>query len=520
MGMDSYKISDGVIMKNGYYIILTILVFAGSIAGVEIADLSWNEPVVQSNINLSWLQERNETVQLAENQANGYDFALSDWSKFTGSIGKYFRKKDNGRFFNYQLPERKDIFNISMSLLAGIDLTYNDNEPYNFQFYGLRTEGEIGKNLFFYSEMWSGHFNIYELSDLSNSPLIDSWSKHSGSQRTIDNVTGKMLYRSNFADIGIGRGKYEIGSNIGGSVILNDHANDYGYFNLDLKLGDFRFSVMNASLVPDSTTSISGEGYADFDYLENKYLAIHKIDWRRGEKLHIFIGEEAVYGGRAPELSYLMPFTIMRIAEHNLGNPDNMLIFAGFDAQISKANTLYFNLILDEMRKAELTTNWWGNKYAMQLGDAAEFDLGFWKRAVFEITMVRPWIYTHEAMITKYSHDGRCLGFPEGSNLIQTAMEVNFVFTERLKFDLNTAFIRQGHTGANWEANYLSEITDIDNEKTALLEGNPENRYKFTGIVSWQLLEHHFLKAGFRRTIFEDSDENYWKAYFSFITRY
>ncbi|MCF7919996.1 MAG: hypothetical protein K9N06_08800 [Candidatus Cloacimonetes bacterium] len=507
-------------MRRFYGILLIFFISVNFLAAETGEDLSWNVPAVSSRIRHSWLQEKSEVLQAGAAETSDYDFALENWQKFSGSWRKYFRVNDNSSFFYYGKQNKGIKFALNMSLQAGVDCSISSGKPYNFMFYGLNTAGRIGENLFFHSDMWTGHFSHDNSDIMNNSPLIDGWTKHKDDQIFIDNVKGKLLYRSEYLEAAVGRGKYEIGSNIGGSIILADYCNEYGYLNLDLKLGDFQFSVFNASLVPDSTTQISGSGFADFTYLENKYLTLHKVDWRKCDKVHVFIGESVIYGGRALELSYQIPFSLLRVTEHNLGDPDNMLIFAGFDAEISSHNRFYFNLILDELRKAEITTDWWGNKYALQAGNAVELNWGFWQRTVMEFTLVRPWLYTHDTMLTKYSHDKHGLGFPEGSNLIQAALEMNFSFSERLALDMNAAFIRQGNTGSNWEANYNSEIPDIDEYETALLAGDPENRIKLQAVISWQPLAHHYLKAGFKDVLDETAGSDEWEIYFSFLTRY
>ncbi|MDP8210856.1 MAG: hypothetical protein P9M05_08575 [Candidatus Stygibacter australis] len=479
-------------------------------------DLSWNKPAVQNKLEFSWLQDTDEIIPLSIHPSSPkYDLAINGWHKFVSSLGRYISiKDDKGSFFIYH-PGKGSNSYLQVKLRAGVDYSVISDSSYSFSHYGWDMQGRIGKRLYFYSQFWTGHFSEQSVLVRDNSPLIDSWVKYQDDMMYLDNIRGKLLYSGKYLDAALGRGKYEIGSNIAGSIILDDSCNDYGYFNFDLKLGDFRFSVLNASLTADSSSVNDSEYYEDYQYNEDKYLTIHKLDWKPSDKLHLFMGEEVIYGSHSVEASYLLPFNFIRAAEHNLGDHDNVMIFAGWEWMCHQNFLTYGNLVLDELRKSEIAGDWWGNKYAVQVGDS--FNLGA-HRLTLEFTAVRPWLYTHKSIFTRYSHDKKGLGFPEGSNLMQIATALDLQISSRLKLNSIAAFIRQGERGNNWSLNYQDEITDIDNEETKWFEGNPQNRYKLQGVITWQPLAHHWLKLGVDAEL--KTDDNSTELYFSWLTRY
>ncbi|MDP8219864.1 MAG: hypothetical protein P9X26_00845 [Candidatus Stygibacter frigidus] len=501
---------------NKFFIFLFIFFIVSALWSEEVKDLAWNKPAVQSELEFSWLQDSDETIPLSFYPSfKKYDLAINGWQKFVNNLKKYVSRKDeNGAFFIYK-PEGNSDSYLLCKLQAGADYSANSDNNYYLPHYGWDIQGRIGKRTYFYSQFWTGHFS--EQSDFvrDNSPLIDSWLKYKDDVIYLDNIRGKLLYCGKYLEAALGRGKYEIGSNIAGSIILDDICNDYGYFDLDLKLGDFRFSVLNANLTADSSSVNHSNEYEDYRYNEDKYLTIHKLDWTPSEKLHLFMGEEVIYGSHGIETSYLMPLNFIRAAEHNLGDHDNVIIFAGWEWVWHHNFLTYGNLVLDELRKAKIAGDWWGNKYAVQVGDS--FELGD-HRLTLEFTAVRPWLYTHKSIFTCYSHDKKGLGFPEGSNLIQIATALDLQITNRLKINSLAAFIRQGERGNIWSLNYQDEITDIDNEETKWFAGNPQNRYKLQSVITWQPLAHHWIKLGVNAIL--ESEDNSTELYLSWLTKY
>ncbi|MCK5052512.1 MAG: hypothetical protein KAS53_12375, partial [Candidatus Cloacimonetes bacterium] len=304
-----------------------------------------------------------------------------------------------------------------------------------------------------------------------------------------------------YGSLTIGRGTHIIGNNIGGSVILHDACNDYGYFSGKLDLKKFSISLMHGTLIPDST-NVNDLGELIYNDYNDKYIAVKKLDWKPNSKFHFFAGEEVVYGGRSIDPSYLLPQTFLRATEHNLRDRDNVLIFGGVNLKPSAASTFYLNFIFDELSKSKIFTDWWGNKYAIQLGKSYLFNKKKNTRFTLEFTAIRPWMYTHKILHNKYSHDGIGLGFLDGSNLIQIAGELNHGLFKCLTVNIHSSFTKQGSLGNDFSINYETRPDD----SAYWLEGENTEKFEIRTVLKWQPLTHHRILFGHLATIIDNHD--------------
>ena len=506
-------------------IVLFLLLYAISIFA-QYRNISWNSPQLTSNNSISFLEKNLDESKLFTmknitvlRESSTFNFALFSWHDFKHSVDNFFSQNDSSNFLLYHTPDYhfKETKNfgypkistihpsipprslLRFSLITGSDFAVKDDTNYYFAYYGTKLSGYINRRLFFYGYWWAGHF-AGDTDYARSSPLIDSWTQNSSDsdQIHLDNITGKISYigKGDFWSASVGRGKYEIGSNIGGSIILNDDCNDYGYFSNKFIFKELYISFLHATLIPDSTN------YEDIKKYTDKFLVVHKIGWTPNNNFELFLGEEVIYGNRNIEVSYLLPLTFWRATEHNLADRDNVLIFAGMNWKPINKNLIYFNFILDELRKSEIFGDWWGNKYALQMGNSYTFDQQRNLKLSLEFTAIRPWVYTHKILHNKFSHDDIGLGFPDGSNLIQFAGEFNFDIQKNLNFNINSSFTRQGSLGNNFSINY----NDRPSDKAEWLEGDITNRLSICPVITWQPLAHHRLKVGLTSIQIEEED--------------
>jgi hypothetical protein len=470
-----------------------LLVFIILILDAQNCDLSWNQPLVYSKNFLSFLETnlnedelfRNEMNSLSEDQSD-MTFALSSLSCFQQAVKNFFSPHDRSNFLYYKTPPESML---KLNIVAGYDRFLSGQYDYSFLHYGTIFSGYISRRLFFYGFWWSGQFSG-DNDEAENSFITDSWFKYSEDDNLIfmDNISGRLTYRGkgDFWSLSLGRGKYQIGSNINGSIILNNNCNDYGYISSKIDLNKFYVSFLHASLIPDSTNVSNDNIFAD------KYLAIHKFGWTPTENFELFWGEEVIYANRSIDVNYLIPQVFWRAVEHNLNDRDNALIFMGMNWSPVEDHILYFNFLLDEFKRSEIFSNWWGNKYAFQLGGSFLFSKLHEGSFNLEFTAVRPWLYTHFILENKFSHSDRPLGFPDGSNLIQFSSEFNYNIRRNLNLNVKTSYTRQGSVGNSYTINYNSRPSD----KADWLEGDITDNFKISPILTWQFMYHHNLKAG------------------------
>ncbi|MDP8269650.1 MAG: hypothetical protein P9L97_13080 [Candidatus Tenebribacter davisii] len=503
--------------------ILLILIAFYSISIVA-SEIDWNTTEIKSQNHFSFLEEKfNDDIYLKLKNDNNTDvtktnLAVASWSNFRNAIVNFFSNEAIPSHFleiqtpykavtsinnipNNSIPPRSSFY---FNIITGVDYFSNlqDKEHYSYVYNGTKLFANISDHLFIDGYWWSGHFTgDDEL--FTTSPIFDSWSQTNddNSQTSLDNVSGKIVYKNQFGSLIVGRGTHVIGNNIGGSVILNDACNDYGYFSGKLDFSKFSISLMHGTLIPDST-NVNELGIPINKDYSDKYIAVKKIDWLPNSKLHFFAGEEVLYGGRDIDPSYLLPQTFLRATEHNLRDRDNVLIFCGMNLNPVSQNTIYLNFIFDELTKSKIFTNWWGNKYAVQLGNSYLINKEREARFTIEFTAVRPWIYTHKILHNKYSNDGIGLGFPDGSNLVQIAGEFNYKFLKNLSGNIHGSYTRQGSLGNDFTINYETRPDDTAN----WLEGANTEKIMLRSIIRWQPLTHHNLLIGHAITRADNND--------------
>ena len=506
-------------MKKIFAILIVLYSF-----NVVASEIEWNTTHITSQSYFSFLEETfeadaylNPIVKPANYTQS--ELATSSLPSFRNAVIKFFSnekipshflhictpdklsKKPGNSINNYNLPFNSYLY---FKLFTGAEYFSNStrNTNYSYVYYGTKLFADINNTLYIDSFWWTGHFDGDE-EFFRTSPIMDSWSQHPNEdeQISVDNASGKIVYKKKYVYLSIGRGKHIIGNNIGGSIILNDACNDYGYFSGKLDFKKFSISMMHGTLVPDSTNvdHIGEPIYKDYN---DKYLVIKKLDWKPSIHLHFYAGEEVVYGGRSIDPSYLLPQTFLRATEHNLQDRDNVLVFGGVNFIPFSQNTFYANFILDELSRSKIFTDWWGNKYAIQVGNSYLFNSKNNSRITFEFTAVRPWLYTHKILHNKYSHDGIGLGFPDGSNLIQFSSELNYKLLSCLTGNIHSSYTKQGSLGNDFSINYETRPDDTAD----WLEGDKTEKIEVRTIFKWQPLTHHRLLFGHSAYKIDEND--------------
>ena len=489
------------------------------------SEIDWNTVQIKSQNHFSLLEETFSDFDYLEPKIKPANYtrsklATSSLSNFKSAVINFFSNEKvpshflqihtHNNFVNNQLLQniRNDYLpansNLFFNLFTGADYFSNSTQKnkYSYVYYGTKLFANINNTLFIDSYWWTGHFEGDEVF-FKTSPILDSWSQQSNenAQTSVDNVSGKIVYKKDFVLLTVGRGKYIIGNNIGGSIILNDACNDYGYFSGKLDFRKFSISLLHGTLIPDST-NVDNLGEPIYKDYNDKYIVVKKLDWRPTTQLHFFAGEEVIYGGRSIDPSYLLPQTFLRATEHNLRDRDNVLVFGGMNFEPFSKNIFYVNLVLDELSRSKIFTDWWGNKYAIQVGNSYQLNSNNKSRFTIEFTAVRPWMYTHKILHNKYSHDGIGLGFPDGSNLIQLSGELNYKFFKRLAANIHSSYTKQGSLGKEFSINYESRPDDTAD----WLEGEITEKIEVKTVIKWQPLTHHKILLGHSVSKIDEND--------------
>ena len=466
---------------------------------------SWQLPEIYSKVNISYLKGNYELKfeEVTGEEKDGYKHVLRSKSDFIQSFCDYIALRNSTRsLFHYDTPNSY----FDAKIAGYLDYRMVDEDGYFFGGWGMDIKANIKNSILLETNWWKGHYlgdTVLAKSDY----LVDSWYKSNDGKNdvsNIDNITASLTHYTENSLLTIGRGRYLIGNNISGSIILNNSSDDYGYYSMRFNAGDFAYSIMQGSMVPVLVDTL----YYPDKRMVDKYVALHQLEWRY-KGLNLFLGEEIVYGNRSYDPNYMIPLGFWRISEHLQWDRDNVLIFAGGSLKL-KNTTLYGNLILDELSKSKLFSNWWGNKWAVQGGISQQFVdfIGTTPRITVEVTVVRPWLYTHKYYWNYFSHAEKTLGYELGTNLINYALELNLPLKEIGSLDINCAYTRQGSYANDytWDYGELIPVADSDDFETKLLAGKIVDTVRLESVFSFELLEHHFLKLSLINEFNLDAD--------------
>lgn len=390
---------------------------------------------------------------------------------------------------SYRHPLLKADFNV----YAGYEADFPEDGNYDFWYKGWRLNAMAGERVFMRTDWYNGAYHG-DLDMAETDELIDGYYKRFNGHIQLDNINGELAYRSDKLNLALGRGRFQVGNSISGSIILNDHVNDYAYLLAEATLGKFRLSMMHGSLIADSVYAYTPNSTVNALNYPDKFIALHQLSYFPGPSLELFMGESVVYGNRGLDLNYLLPNSFWRATEHNQHDRDNVMIYAGSNYSIGEGTLIYAQFALDEFSYSKFFTNWWGNKYALQTGINQAIPTG---KISLELSAVRPYTYAHFMNHTMYSHDGRPLGYPQGSNLLDISVEANLDILPFCELDTGFSWRKRGSAGSSWQDNYHEIFAgQIDDAETTWFAGKQSNEIQLRSSLTIPILAHNRLLVG------------------------
>ena len=207
--------------------------------------------------------------------------------------------------------------------------------------------------------------------------------------------------------------------------------------------------------------------------------------------------------GNRIDLSYLLPTVFIRASGFSNAKVDNRNLYGGINLRSANDLTLYATMLFDELTFKQLLSNWWGNKYAIQIGTSWN-PPPLWQsekpRLGLEFTAVRPWTYTHYANVSMFSHDGRLLGYPKGANLLDVTAELNLPLPWNSRWDSQFSCTWQGSRGNDWRVNYRDEFPSsiVNTAQAYWLEGDLSVTPVWQNTLRIGIMAHQVLLLGHR----------------------
>ncbi|WP_456315509.1 hypothetical protein [Pseudomonas shirazensis] len=221
---------------------------------------------------------------------------------------------------------------------------------------------------------------------------------------------------SKFFDLQLGYGRNFIGDGYR-SLLESDGASPYPYFKINTTFWKIKYTntyMWLKDVRPDVTVD---KTYA------SKYMANHYLSWNVSNKLNMGFFESVVWtdtNNRGFDVNFVNPIIFYRSVEFaSSSRSGNALL--GMSAKYKWSNdvNLYGQLLIDEFSFGDVKggDNSWKNKFGYQLG--AKYFNAFKVKDLLlqlEYNHVRPYVYSHSAVITNYGHNNQSLGHQWGGN--------------------------------------------------------------------------------------------------------
>jgi len=500
-------------------ICLTILLlFCSFLPALRLIPNSAFAPEIQEGLKPSLLsypqRAKEDSISI---YSNGLCLPFVSCSSFGDAFLDIFRLGNaNYSLLSYQSPDDK--LRGELNFIAGLEPVKKD-ESYSFLYRGWLLKSQYGNHIEMNTKWWNGTFQGNQEA-AKNSWLVDGYYNTTDEKLNIDNLSGDISYNAKNLTLALGRGKFPVGNSISGNIILNDKVNDYGYILAEGKTGIFSISFLHASLMADSTYNIYDEHFYNNKNYPDKYLALHQFGFHPYSNLHFFLGEEIIYGNRSPEINYFLPNAFWRAIEHNLWDRDNVMIYAGGSYRPVQPLFLYAQVLIDEFSSSKLFSDWWGNKYALQGGmrwnvpfalpESPSADL------TTELTAVRPFTYTHYLNHTMFSTDGRPLGYPKGSNLVDVSCLLRLPYKDILFWQGGVSYCKQGSFGSDWSRNYHIDFPTaeaMDNGTATWFQGTKTETITLKSNILIDIFAHHRFLLGWETSHIDNWQKTFYSAW-------
>lgn len=292
----------------------------------------------------------------------------------------------------------------------------------------ITVNGAIGKNFSFSTSFYEsqGRFATY-FNEYANSIKPDGGNPAIIPGRGIAKVFKSDAYDypvaeaylsyspNKYFNFQLGNGKNFIGDGYR-SLFLSDVASPYPFFKINTSFWKIKYTNLFMTM-QDVRPELTEEGA-----YKQKYIAMHYLSWNATKKLNIGLFESVIWdnaNGRGFDFNYLNPLIFYTAVEFSTGSrAGNSLLGLSLKYKM-KDISIYSQLIIDEFRISEITSNngWWANKNGIQIG--AKYYNAFSIDNLYlqaEYNSVRPYTYSHDELNYNYGHDNQPLAHLWGSN--------------------------------------------------------------------------------------------------------
>ncbi len=266
-----------------------------------------------------------------------------------------------------------------------------------------------------------------------------------------------------------GRDNVQWGPSFSGGLMISGLAPSFDLIKITGDIGTATFTWFHGALRSD---------------YPHKWISAHRLEISLVRGVDMGLGEVVIYGNRGMEMAYLNPLIPYLIAEHTLGDRDNVAL--GFDFDINRIHNLklYTEFFIDDIFAPwEVFSNFWGNKLAFTVG-------GYWvnpltlrdTEARWEYTRIEPYVYTHQDSVNVYEHYNFGLGHFLEPNSDGLFLQTEHHFSLALATTIAFSSIRHGRS------NRHTPHREEEGTKKHFLAGVVEHKKRLSADVEWEIV--------------------------------
>lgn len=221
---------------------------------------------------------------------------------------------------------------------------------------------------------------------------------------------------SKIFDFQLGYGRNFIGDGYR-SLLEGDGASPYPYFKINTTFWKIKYTNTYMWLKDVRPEVTEEKTYA------SKFMANHYLSWNVSNKLNLGFFESVVWtdsNNRGFDINFVNPIIFYRAVEFGSSSKSgNALLGLTGKYKWNNNINLYGQFLIDEFSVSDVKAadKSWKNKFGFQVG-AKYFNAFNIKDLLFQLEYnhVRPYVYSHSAVITNYGHNNQSVGHQWGGN--------------------------------------------------------------------------------------------------------
>jgi len=329
--------------------------------------------------------------------------------------------------------------------LFAIDNANAINKNSSLFTFGAEIRGTISNNYGFYVKATNGlQFGDKELASFKNNLRYNyKYNSDHDSSKYFDETIGYFSAEFDYVKFKIGRDKVNLGYGFS-KTLMDNFAPPMDYLSIQLNYSIFSFSFLHGKLF-GSTSYLPNAAAGPQRLVSDKYIAYHRLGLDISRHFQLGVGETIIYANRNIDFAYINPFNFYKSAEHANQDRDNSMLF--FDIKNNSfAGLMFYGIfIIDDVDFAKLGTQWYGNKFLIDLGVTYEpfpelFPLTFG----LQYLRIHPYVFAHRFTDNNYTSMNYGIGTNIQPNSETLIFDIKYKPNHRIELEFIYQFSKHG----------------------------------------------------------------------------